>query len=102
MQNTDEDNDIDSISEICLEALKTLTVPCPECEYIDDEDYQCGMCDGSEEFNVVDFIIKNRDFADNLSEFDEEIFSRVSNLFFEYDELRVMWKTRSSEKCDQK
>lgn len=93
----DQNEDTEAISEICLEALKTLTVPCPECEYIDDEDYQCGMCDGSEEFNVVDFIIENRDHADKLSEFDEEIFSRISDLFFEYDELRVMWKTRKIE-----
>lgn len=43
-----------------IDRISSLTIDCPECEIIiyDDEQYQCGTCNGGSRIYVLDWIIE--------------------------------------------
>lgn len=48
-----------NIQDEILDSIKRLEVDCPECEYIDDDQYSCGTCDGQGsggKINVYDYL----------------------------------------------
>lgn len=56
-----------------IERIKSITIDCPECETIihDDEQYQCGTCEGSSKIYVLNWI-KNQGKSIYLEEKDIE------------------------------
>ena len=55
----DKDGWVNTHNEI-IDRISALTIDCPECENIihDDEQYQCGTCNGGSKIFVLDWIKK--------------------------------------------
>lgn len=50
------------MEEEVLNEIKSLYVDCPECEYMEDDQYQCGTCGcagGNGRINVYRYIIEH-------------------------------------------
>ena len=62
-------NDLQTeIRERVLTALSRLTVDCPECESMYDDQYQCGSCgagSGNGKISVMDYLKENTGFKDD-------------------------------------
>lgn len=39
-----------------IDRISSLTIDCPECENMDDEQYQCGTCGGGSRISVLDWM----------------------------------------------
>ena len=54
----------EEIQERILRALRNLSIDCPECESMEDFQYQCGTCggsNGSSQINVLRYLRENPD-----------------------------------------
>jgi hypothetical protein len=53
----------DYVHDTIIDRISNLYIDCPECENIigDDEQYQCGTCDGGARINVMGWIKKQTD-----------------------------------------
>jgi hypothetical protein len=54
-----------------LERIGKLNIDCPDCEcYLDsDEQYQCGICGGSGQINVLDYLKQMFDLKFDTNKF---------------------------------
>lgn len=50
------------MDELVLEEIEELTVNCPECEFMDDDQYTCTTCwcqGGQGKINVLNWVLDN-------------------------------------------